>query len=153
MQKKGEHGFSIKDFYKGSASLPSLNYRALPFPALLTLPGVFKARMKGGCSKLGTGLKKQNRGLPGGFGFSFGGRFVLLPGMENLSSKGKNHRMGILAFVFLRRRQPPPKRGSVLRPLLSILENTLGTVPYRVVYPPFWSHIVSPSVPYRVVHS
>ncbi len=49
--------------------------------------------------------------------FSFGGRFVLLPGMEKIFFEGEEHRMETLAFdrafafVLWGRRQPPPQEG------------------------------------------
>ena len=40
----------------------------------------------------------QNRGLPEGFGFSFGGRFVLFVGTGKPFVEGEEHRMGGLVF-------------------------------------------------------
>ena len=94
-----------------------------------------------GVSKAGTRLKTQNRGFPGDFGFSFGGRFVLFAGIGKDFHRREAHRKGAGAFwllFFQGRRQPPPKRGSVLRPKpLKSLYAFRGSI-RRVVFRGWW---------------
>ena len=90
------------------------------------------------------GFKTQNRGLPDGFGLSFGGRFVLFAGNgKDFLRRGRTQDGGFLLLSFWGRRQTHSSRGGLffdtasIKASIKLLRGSIG----RGVFRGFWLNL------------